>query len=69
MKTIISAKFKYETNRYAAGVSGVKEYTEWEYLFGGNAICEQFQRIKNEFGGFFWIWIKKWNVGLSRFLF
>ena len=53
MKTIICAQFKQETNRYATGVSGLKEYKEREYLFGEDELRASFQGAKNEIGGFF----------------
>lgn len=53
MKTIICGQFKQESNRYAKGVSGLKEYEEREYLFGEDALREAFQGAKNELGGFF----------------
>lgn len=53
MKTIICAQFKQETNRYAKGVSGLKEYSQREYLFGEAAIREHFWGTESEMGGFF----------------
>jgi len=53
MKTIICAEFKQETNRYAKGVSGLKEYTEREYLFGEEILRQTFTGTKSELGGFF----------------
>ena len=53
MKTIICAQFKQETNRYASGVSGLKEYMEREYLFGEDELRASFQGARNEIGGFF----------------
>ena len=53
MKTIICAQFKQESNRYAKGVSGLREYEQREYLFGEDALREAFQGTKNELGGFF----------------
>lgn len=53
MKTIICAQFKQETNRYAKGVSGLKEYTEREYLFGEELLRQTFTGTKSELGGFF----------------
>lgn len=53
MKTIICGQFKQETNRYAKGVSGMKEYMEREYLFGEDELRDSFQGARNEIGGFF----------------
>lgn len=53
MKTIICGQFKQETNRYAKGVSGLKEYMEREYLFGEDELRGAFQGARNELGGFF----------------
>ena len=53
MKTIICAQFKQETNRYAKGLSGVKEYSERDYLFGESAIREKYCGTETELGGFF----------------
>ncbi len=53
MNTIICAQFKQESNRYAKGVSGVKEYKEREYLFGEEILRQNFTGTKSELGGFF----------------
>lgn len=53
MKTIICAQFKQESNRYAKGVSGLKEYMEREYLFGEDQLRNAFEGARNEIGGFF----------------
>lgn len=53
MKTIICAEFKQESNRYAKGVSGLKEYREREYLFGEQILREKFTGTRSELGGFF----------------
>jgi len=53
MKTIICAEFKQESNRYAKGVSGLKEYTEREYLFGEELLRQTFMGTRSELGGFF----------------
>ena len=52
MKTIICAQFKQETNRYAKGVSGVKEYSQREYLFGEDLVRKTFEGTESEMGGF-----------------
>lgn len=53
MKTIICAEFKQESNRYAKGVSGVKEYKDREYFWDPEAIRKTFTGTKSELGGFF----------------
>ena len=53
MKTIICAEFKQESNRYAKGVSGEKEYRDREYYWDGETIRTLFTGTKSELGGFF----------------
>ena len=53
MKTIICAEFKQESNRYAKGVSGLKEYRDREYFFGEEILQKTFTGTRSELGGFF----------------
>lgn len=53
MKTIICAEFKQESNRYAKGASGLKEYSERLYMFGEENLRQAFTGTRCELGGFF----------------
>lgn len=53
MKTIICAEFNQETNRYAKGVSGEKEYKSRQYLWNAVDIRRRQEGTKSELGGFF----------------
>lgn len=53
MKTIITAVFKQETNRYAPGLSDVKAFENRRYFFGEEAVRAYFKGTKSEMGGFF----------------
>ena len=53
MKTIICAAFKQKSNRYARGVSGLKEYRDREYFFGEEILRKTFTGTRSELGGFF----------------
>lgn len=53
MKTIICAEFNQESNRYAKGLSGVKEYSDRRYMFDEEAVRKTYMGTKTEMGGFF----------------
>ncbi len=53
MKTILTAEFKHETNRYAPGITDFAEYERRNAVFGEAAVRERFAGAKNETTAFF----------------
>lgn len=52
MKTILTAEFRHETNRYAYGITDLQAYKQRNAVFGEAAVRQQFAGAENEMTGF-----------------
>lgn len=52
MKTILTAEFRHETNRYACGITDLQAYKQRNAVFGEAAVRQQFAGAENEMTGF-----------------
>ena len=52
MKTILTAEFRHETNRYSPGITDMEIYRQRNAVFGEKAVRERFAGAKNEMTAF-----------------
>lgn len=52
MRTILTAEFRHETNRYAYGITDMQAYRQRNAVFGEAAVRQQFAGAENEMTGF-----------------
>lgn len=52
MKTILTAEFRHETNRYACGITDMQAYRQRNAVFGEESVRQQLAGAENEMTGF-----------------